>query len=343
MHPFFQNTRTPVPPDSVPRGKITVYSLDALCVLSATGEESLSFLQGQITNDLAKSGQSAACLAGYCTAQGRLLATAVFMQLAPNQSPQDPNVIAILLRRDIAAAVTKRLSMFILRAKVKITPSLLGVAGVSTSADELSALQSALGHELPVTTWQATHTESGSWISAPSEPGTYRWWWLAQPHADSTMNPACNALSGIAVIAPSEAWRTTDIRVGLPWIEAKTQDLFIPQTLNLDLIQGVSFTKGCYPGQEIVARSHYRGTLKRRMTLGKIDGATEVGIFPGADVFEGDEPCGRIINISTQGGTSWVLFEAPFDAIDRHQLTAGSAGGPRLVLEPLPYAIRPAA
>ena len=66
----------------------------------------------------------------------------------------------------------------------------------------------------------------------------------------------------------ADAWRAADLAAGIPWIGAATQDLFIPQTVNLELIQGVSFTKGCYPGQEVVARSHYRGTVKRRMAYG---------------------------------------------------------------------------
>jgi folate-binding protein YgfZ len=344
MHPFFSRvSRSAQASPTSPAGTITVHRLDeALCVLSAKGEDALSFLQGQITNDLAAAGLDSACLAGYCTAQGRLLATGVF-----SQGPVDPantasHNISIVLRTDLAAAVSKRLSMFVLRSKVKITPTVISVAGVFAPSHLLESLRSALAHDLPLTPWQALHTASGTWIAAPASLGTHRWWWLASEQATEESGLNWTALTQTLQTGETSSWFSADIQQGLPWIEAKTQDLFIPQTLNLDLIQGVSFTKGCYPGQEIVARSHYRGTLKRRMTLARLDVPLEASIAPGVDVYEGDEPCGRIINISNQGQTSWLLLEAPFDAMDRNALALGAADGPRAALQALPYAIRPA-
>jgi folate-binding protein YgfZ len=344
MHPFFYHaSHSAQLPAISPTSAITVHRLDEeLCVLAAQGEDALSFLQGQITNDLAAQGLGSACLAGYCTAQGRLLATGVF-----SQGPVDPanaasHNIAIVLRKDIAVAVSKRLSMFVLRSKVKITPTAISVAGVFTPSHALESLRSALAHDLPLTPWQATHTASGTWIAAPASLGTHRWWWLASEQAAEASVLNWTALTQTLQAGEASSWFSTDIQQGLPWIEAKTQDLFIPQTLNLDLIQGVSFTKGCYPGQEIVARSHYRGTLKRRMTLARLDIPLNATIAPGTDVYEGDEPCGRIINIANEGQTSWILLEAPFDAMDRNALAVGAADGPRVALQALPYAIRPA-
>ena len=344
MHPFFSHaSRSAQPSATSPTGAITVHRLDdALCVLAAKGEDALSFLQGQVSNDLAAAGLDSACLAGYCTAQGRLLATGVF-----SQGPVDPanaaaHNISIVLRTDIAAAVSKRLSMFVLRSKVKIAPTALGVAGVFAPSHALDSLRSGFAHDLPLTPWQALHTASGTWIAAPASWGTHRGWWLASEQGTEASALHWTALTQTLQAGEASSWFSTDIQQGLPWIEAKTQDLFIPQTLNLDLIQGVSFTKGCYPGQEIVARSHYRGTLKRRMTLARLDVPLDATIAPGVDVYEGDQPCGRIINIANEGQTSWILLEAPFDAMDRNALAIGAAHGPRVALQALPYAIRAA-
>lgn len=344
MHPLFQNTFPAFDSSGNARvDEMTVHALDDTCVVVATGEDVPSFLQGQITNDLVGKGLEVACLAGYCTAQGRLLATGVFVQIPESTSGTTAPTVAILLRKDIAAAVTKRLSMFVLRAKVKIAPATIAVAGIKLPSDKLGQFTAAIGHALPRTPWQSLHTPSGTWVAAPAQEDTHRWWWLAAENVADGEKGGTSPLPQLLKLAGPESWRATDIQLGLPWIEAKTQDLFIPQTLNLDLIEGVSFTKGCYPGQEIVARSHYRGTLKRRMTLGRIDASVDATITPGVDVYEGDAPCGRVINIAIDGNTSWVLMEAPFEAMDRNVLSIGAENGPRVALKELPYAIRNAA
>lgn len=341
MHPLFQNTSPAFESSANAHAdEMTAHALNDICVLVATGEDVLSFLQGQITNDLVGKGLEGACLAGYCTAQGRLLATGVFVQIPESTSGTTSPTVAILLRKDIAAAVTKRLSMFVLRAKVKIAPSAIAVAGINVPSDKLGLLTTAIGHALPLTPWQSLHTPSGTWVAAPAQEGTHRWWWLAAENVVNGKEGEASPLPQLFKLAAPESWCATDIQLGLPWIEAKTQDLFIPQTLNLDLIEGVSFTKGCYPGQEIVARSHYRGTLKRRMTLGRIDAPVDATTTPGVDVYEGDAPCGRVINIAIDGKTTWVLMEAPFEAMDRNVLSIGAENGPRIALKELPYAIR---
>src|SRR5690606_20468615 len=130
-------------------------------------------------------------------------------------------------------------------------------------------------------------------------------------------------------------WHAADLAAGLPWIGAQTQDLFIPQTVNLDLIEGVSFSKGCYPGQEVVARSHYRGTVKRRMALGTLSAAVPAA-EPGADIYDArqaGEPCGRIVDAAERT----VLFEAPLDAVEGGDLRLGAPDGPAIAPRALPY------
>lgn len=325
----------------------TVYALDNLSVFEAKGQDALTFLQGQLTNDILAPGIGQACLAGYCTAQGRLLSTMVLGQ-APD-SEQIPTVRG-MMRADILAPVLKRLSMFVLRSKVTLLADSASVVGVTALASNRSALISQLGHPLPEAVWETIHTSTGTWIAAPvfsedhqSAALLSRWWWIAGPANQA----AVTTLQLNLRLAPSEEWACQDIQLGMPWIEARTQDLFIPQTLNLELIGGVSFTKGCYPGQEIVARSHYRGTVKKRMALGKITHPVDVELVPGSDIFDAsapEQPCGRLINVSHQIGAEgleyWVLFETTFDAYDRQQLRTISANGPAVKTVALPYPTR---
>lgn len=312
-----------------------IHALTDLCVFQATGIDAISFLQGQITNDIAGATSAQSRLAGYCTAQGRLLATMI-LNTPTVSTGQDPVVLG-LIRQDLTASVLKRLNMFVLRAKVKLAPSELKVYGVKTTNEQLPGLQKLLGTSLPTATWETIHSESGMWICAPSVKGL-RWWWVAtetQLNSHQRLIDACES-------RPTDEWNAQDIESGLPWIDSTVQDLFIPQTVNLDLINGVSFTKGCYPGQEIVARSHYRGTLKKRMARGHVEGATE--LKPGVDIFDNrqpDQPCGRIINIAHSANVTSLLFEITFEAMDHNVIRAGSPEGLQIALDTLPYELQP--
>jgi folate-binding protein YgfZ len=334
---------------------LVIYPLDDLAVFEVTGADALSFVQGQITNDILNLGAEHAKLAGYCTAQGRLLATMVIASL-----PEALGAGLIgLMRQDILTPVLKRLSMFVLRAKVKLSTSACSVVGVSIAVTEAGALSEDLGHPLPQAPWQVAATATGLWICAPAakqhtDGSTLRWWWLA----GEVHKAACQGLSLPHALSTAAQWHGQDIAAGLPWIEAATQDLLIPQTLNLDLIEGVSFTKGCYPGQEIVARSHYRGTVKRRMYLGTIEQTAGLSLNAGADIFDAqgsEQACGRVINIAeaanqpTEGvqhsggsGTAYVLFETTFDALEHNALHLGARDGAPITLLSLPYANKPA-
>lgn len=333
LHLPTQTTNRQEPETQGPAGNI--YALADLAVFQATGADAVSFLQGQITNDIASGSTNLAKLAGYCTAQGRLLATMV-LNVYPDQVSSTPMIIG-LLKKDLGQAVIKRLNMFILRSKVKLSLTETQVYGIKTSEDQVLMLEKMLSHDLPRQPWQTIHAASGTWISAPSFHG-YRVWWMATSEQIEQHNNIFNACTSRS----ANEWHAFDIQCGLPWIEASTQDLFIPQTLNLDLIDGVSFTKGCYPGQEIVARSHYRGTLKRRMNLGYIESL--VNITPGSDIFDQhhpEQPCGRLINAAQDESVTRILFEATFEATGHNALRLGSADGPGITLDPLPYDLQP--
>lgn len=313
--------------------------LEDLAVFTAAGADALTFLHGQLTQDVTGLPADAARLAGYCTAKGRLLATLVMWRGAAGGGDDAPQLYG-MVRQDLSQALIKRLSMFVLRAKVKLAAAPLHVAGVQATPEQASALEAAAG-ALPRAVWQRADLPSGTWIAAPSADERLRWWWIA---SDAQLEQS-GALTQALGLAPSEHWQAADLAAGIPWIAAATQDVFIPQTVNLDLVQGVSFTKGCYPGQEVVARSHYRGTVKRRMAFGTItDAALQGETLAGVDVFDATQPneaIGRVVQAANDKGVVSVLFETTLAALPEGDLRLRAVDGPRIAAAPLPYSINP--
>ncbi|MFC3339002.1 YgfZ/GcvT domain-containing protein [Paracandidimonas soli] len=308
------------PLSAIPAGQAV--ALPDLSVISFSGADAATFLQGQLSNDIKAVTATQAHLAGYCTAKGRLLATLIVW------AAQDGDGYLALVKSDIADALVKRLSMFVLRAKVVIRKTDAVVAGVLEDGATVAP------------SFSIRHRDDAIWILAPSpEAGACRWWRIGTAGHQEAQDNASYL----------QAWQSLDIRAGLPWITQAVQDLFIPQTLNLDLIGGVSFTKGCYPGQEVVARSHYRGTIKRRMACGQADSSSlpEGMVQPGTDIFDAlrpGNPCGRVINVASDGqGKLWFLLEVQLADLDSAKFRLGSADGAEITIQALPYEIRPPA
>jgi len=204
-------------------------------VLSVTGEDARAFLHAQLTSDIQGLAPDRAALAGWCSAQGRLLATFLVIP-----SPQG---FLLQVARDLAPAVAKRLGMFVLRSKVKI-------------ADESDI-------------W----TQDGIWDADFQQPD------VAWNDRIVTVRVGERRFiqmgSNEQPNATEEDWILREIRAGRPFISSATQDKFVPQMVNLEKLGGIDFQKGCYPGQEIVARAQYRGQVKRRMV--QMQGAARPG------------------------------------------------------------------
>jgi len=295
--------------------------LPELGVIAVSGADAVAFLQSQLTNDVAHLGAAAMQLNGYCTAKGRLLAT--FHQW------RHADDVMLRLPGEILPAVMKRLTMFVLRAKARLTDvsdawtttGLLGVAGIARRA----------GIELPVTPWTGIVVGDARIDRVPDAGGTDRF--LLTVPAQSPLPAWCSELARL----PSGAWWRSEIEAAVPTVFAATQEKFVPQMINLEVLGGVSFKKGCYPGQEIVARSQYLGKLKRRMQRAHVDhdGAAIAG-----DVYQSGEPqpIGTIVMAaaSTRGGTD-LLVEAPIDRLQSGTLHLASPTGPVLELRGLPY------
>jgi folate-binding protein YgfZ len=197
-------------------------------LLSVSGAEAREFLHAQLTIDIRDLPAERAALAGWCSAKGRLLATLLVVPA--------PQGFLLQLARDLAPAVAKRLSMFILRAKVKI-------------ADESDA-------------W----AQFGVWDAPAPAAVTWEKGVVSVPRGENrTLRLEPADASSLVATADEETWLLQEIRAGRPLITAATQDQFVPQMVNLEQLEAVDFRKGCYPGQEIVARAQYRGQVKRRM------------------------------------------------------------------------------
>jgi folate-binding protein YgfZ len=296
--------------------------LPELGVIAVSGPDAVSFLQSQLTNDVAHLAADQMQLNGYCTAKGRLLAT--FHQWRHGDD------VMLRLPRELLPAVMKRLSMFVLRAKVKLDDA----TDAWTTFGLLGALSPAqqAGAALPATPWTAT-TMGDLRVARVPGSGEAADRFLATMPAQGALPAWCAGLAAL----PATAWWRSEIEAGVPTVFAATQEKFVPQMINFEVLGGVNFKKGCYPGQEVVARSQYLGKLKRRMQRART-GQADVAI--GADVYHAgaEQPVGTVVLAapSPHAGTD-LLFEVPIDRLGAGTLHLGSPTGPALELRGLPY------
>jgi folate-binding protein YgfZ len=298
--------------------------LEEFGVIAASGGDAAPFLHAQTTNDVAKLAPDAVQLNAYCNAKGRLLA--VFTNW------RGADAIYLQLPREILPAVRKRLSMFVLRAKVALTDAsdewtALGLIGRGAAR----LLQEASGLPQPVNASVALG-ETRIVRLRPSPRVDERFLLLV---------PARDLVDWLARLRAAQrvdsgAWWWSQIDAGVPDVFAATQEKFVPQMINLEVLGGVNFRKGCYPGQEVVARSQYLGKLRRRMSIAHVEGRAAAG----ADVYADGEaqPVGTVVMAATApGGGMDLLFECPVEKMGAGVLRAGGPGGPAVSVRPLPY------
>ena len=301
-----------------------IADLSQLAVLAFSGEDAESFLQGQLTNDVRALEPGAAQWSGYCTAKGRLLGNFLIWR-------QDGDY-CLQMSGDIAAGLYKRMSMFILRAKVKARDaSNEAVRLVAAGPGTAELVEAALGVTLPGP-MQSAAGALGRVVCV----GEDRFVLAIAPDAAAMV---WQALTRHATPVGAPVWDWLRLSAGIPMIVAATQEQFVPQMVNLEAIGGVSFTKGCYPGQEIVARSQYLGKLKRRMYLAHVD----VPAVPGDSLYSDDFPgqsTGTVVNAApAPGGGFDVLAVAQIESAAAQTLHLKAGDGAALVLKPLPYAL----
>jgi folate-binding protein YgfZ len=297
-------------------------------VIAVTGEDAATFLHNQLTNDVEHLGPDAARLAAYCSPKGRMQASFLMWR--------NDSTIYLQLAAELQPALQKRLSMFVLRAKAKLADAgaaaglvTLGFGGAVAAA----ALTSAAG-QLPGGPYGKTDSLSGTIIRVADAFGAPRYLWLTDPE---TALAALPVLRASLALGGDQAWDLADIHAGVPWITAPTVDQFVPQMVNFELLGGVNFKKGCYPGQEIVARSQYLGKLKRRTALATVAAPARAGEEVFADSDPG-QPCGMVVNAAynREGGTD-LLVELKLAALGGDTIRLAGASGPALHLLTMPY------
>ncbi len=301
-----------------------VADLSQLGVLAFSGEETADFLQGQLTNDVRALHADAAQWNGYCSPKGRLLGNFLMWRDGPDYCLQ--------LSGDIGASVLKRLSMFILRAKVRGRDASdervrLVVAGPAAQA----AIAAAMG-PLPDAPMRTLAGEAGTVIRV----GADKFVLAVIPDRAAAV---WQTLRQSATPVGAPVWDWLRLNAGIPMIVAATQEQFVPQMVNYEALGGVSFQKGCYPGQEIVARSQYLGKMKRRMFLAHVDAPAAPGdSLYSADL--GEQASGAVVNAAPAptGGYD-VLAVAQLESARSQTLHLGHPAGPALALRPLPYAV----
>ena len=299
-----------------------VTALPHLGVIRAEGPDAASFLHGQLTQDFALLSPTESRLAALCTAKGRMIAS--FVGIRPQ-----PELILLVCSRDILAATLKRLSMYVLRAKVKLSDAtdafpLYGLAGDALAASGIDAA-AAPGQRLSLAS--AGAVDDISVVPLYPADGVPRALWIAPAAAAAPLGEAMELA----------LWQWSDVRSGIATLTAPVLDAFVPQMLNYESVGGVNFKKGCYPGQEVVARSQFRGTLKRRAYVVRSDASVE----PGQEVFaagDAEQPVGTVVQSAAAPGGGWAaLVSVQIAALDAGGLHAGGAPGATLTVDPLPY------
>ncbi len=286
---------------------MSVAALEQYGLLQVTGADARAFLHAQLTNDIERLAPDRARFAGWCSAKGRLLAT---LLVVPR-----PDGFLLQLARDLAPAVVRRLAMFVLRSRAGITDATGGWHQLGVWGD---APLAALG--LPVPARDLETTAGADAIAVRLEAG--RCLVLAAGEAGARLRAD----------TPAEEWILAEIRAGRPHVMQATQDQFVPQMVNLELAGGVDFRKGCYPGQEVVARAQYRGAVKRRMV--HLRGAA---LQPGQDLYS-DDLAGQASGTVVNAALGEALAVMQLSALESGAPIRVRPGGEALERLALPYA-----
>jgi len=298
-------------------------ALTHLGLIRFSGPETAAFLQGQLSSDISKLAGDGIQYSSYSTPKGRMLATFLLMREGDDYLLQLP--------ASLLPAILKRLSMYVLRSKTRASDAseervLLGLlgAGAADLLQAVFAVQLEVGHSAAVAGGLVARL-SAERFQLCLEPAAAEQAWQKL------------AAAGAQAVSGSE-WTLADIAEGIVWVVSGTQEEFVPQMANMELIDAVSFKKGCYPGQEIVARTQYLGKLKRRAYRMQLP----VPALAGEDVYSPEmngQPSGKIALVAASGEGKWEALVVAQIASVPHGLHLHSADGPALTLLELPYAL----
>jgi tRNA-modifying protein YgfZ len=298
--------------------------LSHLGLLEMSGADAVTFLQGQVTNDVKLLVGNNAHYTAYCNPKGRMLT--LFLAFAHHDH------LHLQFNRELLEPIMKRLKMYVMRSKVEIKDVSDSIIKFGINGPEVASILGRSLAKIPTQDYELTTLENGAVLKLPSTNGE-----RFEIFTDATNAPLIwNALKAHCQVVEKPYWDWLEIQAGIPDIELKTQEQFVPQMLNLDILNGINFKKGCYTGQEIVARTHYLGSVKRRTYLASIQSASA----PQA----GD----KVID-STQNEVGQIVRIAPnlagdFDVLAEMRIDAQQAGNvfwnnQAIITKNLPYSL----
>ena len=307
----------------ITRGEAVYAPLPQFATLAVSGADARAFLHGQLSNDVEHLPADTVKRAGYCSPKGRMIASFLVI----------PSRDGFLLQvaSDIAIPIAKRLSMFVMRSKVKVVDSTETWAQTGVWGRGSDRLLQACELALPNGPMRVAETNGRIVVGL----GEDRFLVVGPAGFDLLIGDRIPRVA-------ANWWTLSDVRAGIPLISLATQDQFVPQMANFELIGGVDFKKGCYPGQEIVARSQYLGKIKRRMYRVETDAQDQPAPWEGQDLFGAEtQAIGTVVNVALrpEGGYEVLAVMQSASVESGTQLRLGSPQGPRVRLAALPYAI----
>ena len=299
--------------------------LGHLGVLQFGGEDAETFLQGQLSCDVAAVGLRSSTYGAYCSPKGRMLANFLLWR--------EEAGFNMALSRDLAPSIQKHISKFVLRAKVKVSDASDTIVLVGAAGPKAGQALREVFPDLPKEPNQASRRpDTGTVIKIKDD----RYLLALTPSSAVALR---QRLANVLVPVGAHAWRWLDIRNGVPLVTAATQDQLVPQMANFELLGGVSFSKGCYTGQEVVARMQHLGKLRRRMFLANVAAEAKAGDSLYSEDL-GDQASGIVVNAeaSPDGGHD-LLAAVQTASREGSTVRLKSIGGPVLRFLPLPYAV----
>jgi folate-binding protein YgfZ len=301
-----------------------LFELSDLGLIRASGDDSEHFLQGQLTNDISEVTSEHSQLSGYCTPKGRLLTT---MRVISHGGD-----FLLLMPRERLTPVLQRLSMFVLMSKVTLSDASDEMQALGLYGDCAASLPTS---DMPEEADDSVAAEDGVTIVRIAADAP-RFLLIGTAEAITQRQ---RLLTETTTPATDQQWRLLDIRAGLPTVFDATVEAFVPQMLNMHLVNGVSFSKGCYTGQEIVARMHYLGKLKRRMYRVAIEGECPA---IGADLYSPQSQSGQgsgkiVMSAATAENVCEALAVIEVANAETGQLRLNDENGAKLDILKLPY------
>lgn len=306
-------------PTATATANAQLFDLSSSGLIAISGADSQTFLQGQVTNDIKLLAQGAQ-FNGYCTPKGRMLALFFTVMI--------DDVIYLQCPRDLIPDLVKRFRMYVLRSKVLVEDASEQMVALGLASDTLAATITAL----PAVPYQQAQTENGTLIRLADAGAQQRALCIVSSEQATT---SWQSLSATFTPTSSAQWEALEIQAGIPQVYAATKEQFVPQMVNLDALNGINFKKGCYTGQEIVARTHYLGKVKRRTMLAYLSAGTQMP-QAGDSLHDGQQQeAGQLVRVASAADNGWwVLAECRLEA---KEAGAISWQGQALDFKELPY------